>query len=118
MSKKKRKQRKLAKQIWKRMEGGANGVLANTGVGPAAGQGNGLFAGLTRLLPSRPSDQFLVGAAIGAVAAFVLTDEELRGKIMRSGIKLYSSVMGGIEEMKEQAADLQAELDAQQNPVP
>ena len=46
--------------------------------------------------------------------AYILADENLRGKLLKSGIKLYSCVIGGIEEMKEQAADIQAEIMAEQ----
>jgi hypothetical protein len=79
------------------------------------GQGTGPLGGLAQLLPSRRSEQFLLGAAIGAAAAYVLADDELRGKLIKSGIKLYSSVMGGFEEMREQVADIQAEVQAEQN---
>jgi hypothetical protein len=78
------------------------------------GQGAGPLGGLSQLLPSRRSEQFLLGAAIGA-AAYVLADDELRGKLIKSGIKLYSSLMGGFEEMREQVADIQAEVQAEQN---
>lgn len=77
------------------------------------GQG-GMLGGLTRLLPGQPSEQFLVGALIGAAATYVLADEALRGKLIRSGLKLYSELAGGLAEMKEQAADIQAELAAEQ----
>lgn len=78
-------------------------------------QGPGLLGGLSRLLPSRRSDQFLLGALIGAAATYVLADDELRGKVIKSGIKLYSGLVGGIEEMKEQVADLNAEVQAEQS---
>jgi len=77
-----------------------------------AAAGTGLFAGLARLLPSGRTEQFLVGAAIGAAAAYVLSDEELRGKLLKSGVTLYNGLLGGIEEMKEQIADIQAEMQA------
>lgn len=73
-------------------------------------QGAGLFGGLSKLLPSRRSDQFLLGAVTGVAATYVLSDDELRGKLIKSAIKLYSGLAGGIEEMKEQVADIQAEL--------
>ncbi|WP_040566740.1 hypothetical protein [Magnetospirillum molischianum] len=81
---------------------------------PQAGTG-GLFAGLGRMLPAGRTEQFLLGAAIGAAAAYVLSDEELRGKLIRSGVKLYSGLVGGLEEVKEQVADIQAELQAEQS---
>lgn len=74
---------------------------------------DGMMGGLTKLLPAGRNEQFLLGAAIGAAAAYVLSDEELRGKLIKSGMKLYSSLMGGYAEMKEQMADLQAEVEAE-----
>lgn len=76
--------------------------------------GGGMMSGLAKMLPAGRTEQFLLGAVIGAAAAYVLSDEELRGKLMKSGIKLYSSLMGGYAEFKEQMADLQAEVDAEQ----
>ncbi len=75
----------------------------------------GLFGGLSKLLPSRRSEQFLLGAAIGLGATYVLGDEALRGKLIKSAIKLYSGLIGGIEEVKEQIADIQAEIEAEQS---
>ena len=59
---------------------------------------------------SRRTEQFLLGALIGAAATYVLTDEKLRGKLIKAGVGLYSTVAGGFEEMKEQVADIQAEI--------
>lgn len=70
---------------------------------------------LSRLLGKRSkSEQFLLGALLGAGAAWLLSDPALRGKLMKAGMQLYASLAGGIEEMKEQAADLRAELEAAQ----
>ncbi|MCG5517407.1 MULTISPECIES: YtxH domain-containing protein [unclassified Ectothiorhodospira] len=62
------------------------------------------------MLRGRHSEQFLLGLAIGAGAAWVLSDEETRHKLMKAGIDLYSGVAGGVEELKEQMADIKAEL--------
>lgn len=105
MAKKKGKKSKNAKR---------NGAWT---AGPMQGQGQGLFGGLARLLPNRPSEQFLVGALIGAAATYVLADEALRGKLIASGLRLYSELAGGLAELKEQAADIQAELAAGQSGV-
>ena len=104
MAKKKRKKTKTGKR-----NGDWNGAPAQGN----NGQG-GMLNGLTRLLPGRPGEQFLVGALIGAAATYVLADEALRGKLIRSGLKLYSELAGGLAEMKEQAADIQAELAVEQ----
>ncbi|KJS75745.1 MAG: hypothetical protein JM57_02535 [Comamonadaceae bacterium BICA1-1] len=59
------------------------------------------------------NQQLLLGVLIGAAAAWVLGDEALRAKLLRLGMQLYSGVAGGLEEVKEQVADIQAELEAQ-----
>lgn len=120
---KKNKSKKLKKQarLYREMMAGVGASAAPNPIhGPMAGQsqGQGLMAGLGRLLPGRPSEQFLVGALIGAAAAYVLSDEELRGKLIKSGLKLYGNLAGGLAEMKEQVADLQAELQAAQTGEP
>jgi hypothetical protein len=69
--------------------------------------------GLSGLLPEGRTEQFLLGAAIGAAAAYVLSDEALRARLLRAGIRLYGEVMGGFAEIKEQMADIQAEVAAE-----
>ncbi len=81
----------------------------------AAGLDSGLLQGMPAFLRTRNSEQFLLGTLIGAAAAWVLSDEELRGKIVKSAMKLYAGVAGGFEEMKEQMADIRAEVEAEQH---
>lgn len=81
----------------------------------AAGLDAGLLQGMPAFLRNRSTEQFLLGALIGAAAAWVLSDEELRGKIVKSAIKLYAGVAGGVEEMKEQMADIRAEVEAERS---
>jgi hypothetical protein len=71
--------------------------------------------GLAAHLPAQNTEQFLLGLLIGAGATWVLSDENLRGKLIKSALKLYSSIAGGVEEMKEQMADIKAELDTEQH---
>ncbi len=59
--------------------------------------------------------QFLTGALIGAAAVYLLGDEAMRAKLMRAGMQLYTGVAGGFEEIKEQMADIQAEMAAEQH---
>lgn len=100
----KRMQREMHAAFMQTMLDGGNGM------GPMAGK-RGLLARLGKV---QPGQQLLLGALLGAAAVYVLGDEKLRGKIMKSGMNLYASVLGGFEEMKEQAADLRAELEAEQ----
>lgn len=109
-----KKNKKNNSKKWKKQHRLYREMMAAGGGAMAPNQGQGIMAGLTRLLPGRPSEQFLVGALIGAAAAYVLSDEELRGKLIKSGLALYGNLTGGLAEMKEQVADLQAELQAGQ----
>jgi hypothetical protein len=79
----------------------------------SAGQ-RGAGSGLARLFGDEPGRQFLAGALIGAAAAYVLGDEQLRGRLLRAGMNLFASLAGEVEEMKEQMADIRAEMEAQE----
>lgn len=94
-----------------------NGGTAATG---AAQNQNALGSGLLSSLGLgklnlTAGQQFLLGSLIGAAATYVLTDEELRAKVMKGAMKLYSNMAGGFEEIKEQMADLRAEIEAGQD---
>lgn len=78
-------------------------------------QNQGFLGGLGSLLPAGRTEQFLLGLALGGVAAYVLSDEEIRGKLFKGAIKAYAGLAGSLAEMKEQMADLQAEVQAEQN---
>ena len=75
---------------------------------------NGLLHSLQGLAGSRQTEQFILGALLGAAAVYVLGDEQMRGKIVKAGMRLYAGVAGGFEEIKEQMADLKAEVAAEQ----
>lgn len=75
-------------------------------------------AGAPGFFGSGATQQFLIGALIGGVATYVLSDKAMREKIIASAVKLYSTVMGGVEEIKEQVADAQAEMAAGQQDQP
>lgn len=82
--------------------------------GGLPGFDNGLLHSLQGLAGSRQTEQFILGALIGAAAVYVLGDEQMRGKIVKAGMRLYSGIAGGFEEIKEQMADLKAEVAAEQ----
>jgi hypothetical protein len=81
--------------------------------GFAAGQGLLGSLGLPRGFGAGTTEQFVVGALLGAAAAYVLADEALRGKIMKSVLKLYTGLAGSVEEFKEQIADIRAEIETE-----
>ena len=93
--------------------GDERGYGAGFGAGAPLGKGllNGL--GLPRGLVSGQTEQFILGALLGGAAAYVLADEELRNKLVKSVMKLYAGLTGGLEEFKEQMADLKAEVEAE-----
>jgi hypothetical protein len=86
---------------------------SNTLTATLTPQNNGVFSSLAKVLPKKGRDQFLLGLALGAVAAYVLGNEETRARIIKAGVNLYAGLAGGLEEIKEQFADIQAELGAQ-----
>lgn len=73
----------------------------------------GFARNLPGALKSRQGQQFLIGALVGVGAAYVLGNEKLRGKFMKSILKLYTGVASGFEEFKEQLADLKAEIESE-----
>jgi hypothetical protein len=86
----------------------------NSGYGTAEVNQDFLKA-MSGYLPSQHTDQFLMGLLIGAGAAWVLSDEEIRGKLMKTAMKVYAGVAGGFEELKEQMADIRADVAAQRH---
>lgn len=102
--KKKRLQREMETMLAQAMLNAGNGGMAMNGM-----RNGGLFG---RLASVPPGQQLLLGALLGAGAIYVLGDEKLRGKLLKSAMGLYASILGGIEEMKEQAADIRAEMEA------
>ncbi|GHU19890.1 hypothetical protein FACS189475_07880 [Betaproteobacteria bacterium] len=91
-------------------DSGRGSVNVNTDDG---GGNNWLNAlGLPRGFGAGTTEQFVIGTLLGAGAFYVLADEKLRGKILKSVIKLYTGMAGSIEEFKEQIADLKAEIEA------
>lgn len=81
----------------------------------AATPATGVLGRLEGLLGKRPRDQFLAGALLGATAVYVLSDEKLRGKLLKSGMQLYENAMGGLAELQEQMADTRAEMDSERD---
>lgn len=58
--------------------------------------------------------RFIRGALFGAVAAYLLTNENVQQAAIKSAVKMWSLVQGGVEEMKERFRDAEAELHAAQ----
>lgn len=57
--------------------------------------------------------QFFVGALVGGAATYILMNPKVRSKIMRTVTELWESVTTEIEGLKEEVADIQAEVHAE-----
>ncbi len=58
-------------------------------------------------------ERFVKGALTGAALTFVLTNESFQKNSLKSILKLWHMLQGGVEEMKERIQDLDAEIKAE-----
>ena len=65
------------------------------------------------LLDSFDTENFIKGALIGAVGAYLVTNETAQKAIFKGVAKTTSMFQAGMEEMKERYEDAQAELEAE-----
>jgi hypothetical protein len=63
---------------------------------------------------SLTNPRFIKGALVGAVVAYLLTNESVQQGAIKVAVKAWSLVQGGVEEMKERFRDAEAELHATQ----
>ncbi len=54
--------------------------------------------------------ELIAGVAVGALAAYVLSNEQAQRTIIRSAVSLWTMLQGGFEEFKERVHDAEAEL--------
>ncbi len=122
------KKKKLKKLLRRAMKDGYSAPAGSDGnaMGAGFGAGNGFGAGsylnkgllsglgLPRGFATGQTEQFILGALLGAAGAYVFANDEIRNKIVKSAMKLYAGLTGGIEEFKEQMADLKAEVESEQ----
>lgn len=80
-----------------------------------APQRGGVLDGLKAVLPESPAGQLLLGVLVGGAVTYVLSDEKLREKIIRQGVETFVGMAGALAELKEQIADIQAEVAAGQS---
>lgn len=59
------------------------------------------------------NNKFLIGLAVGGAAAWLLTNENAQKTIIKTGVKLFSKIGGGVEELKEKIMDAKAEIEAE-----
>lgn len=65
------------------------------------------------LFDSFDTTNFLKGAAIGAIGAYLLTNEDAQKTIFKTVAKGTEMFQAGIEEMKERFEDVKAEMEAE-----
>jgi hypothetical protein len=56
------------------------------------------------------SSSFIKGALIGAAAAYVMSNDTVQQAFIKTSVKAWSMLQGGVEEMKERFRDAEAEL--------
>lgn len=88
----------------------APGAAAAAPAGPLADHPH--YHGLAEAALNLNDNAFVKGLLIGAGATFLLTNDTVQRNIIAAAVKLWSSVQGGVEEMKERFRDAEAELHA------
>lgn len=83
-----------------------------TGLNATSNQSNSGILG--NLLPNFSSANFLQGAVVGAIAAYVLTNENAQQAIFKSIVRMGKLFEAGKEELKERFEDAKAEIEAGQ----
>ncbi|QTR49285.1 hypothetical protein [Candidatus Thiothrix anitrata] len=59
------------------------------------------------------NERFVKGVLIGAAAAYILTNENVQRTAIKSAVKAWSLLQGGVEELKERFQDAEAEIRAE-----
>ena len=85
---------------------------------PPPPAGGGLLGGLREVLPGSTAEQLLLGVLLGAGAAYVLSDEAMRRKIVRFAVGAYADVAGALAELREEIGDARAEILAERASAP
>lgn len=58
------------------------------------------------------TSRFVKGALAGALIAYILTNENVQQSAIKTAVRAWSFMQGGVEEMKEKFRDAEAELHA------
>ena len=53
---------------------------------------------------------YVKGLLVGAAAAYVLTNPKIQRALVKGAVNLWTSVQGGVEEVKEQIQDIKSEM--------
>ncbi|MFG1480563.1 hypothetical protein V5F53_18185 [Xanthobacter sp. V4C-4] len=93
-------------------EGAASGPAAAAAAGASAPR-----AGAFNWHQHPAADSLIKGLAVGAGAAYLLTNETAQRTILRTAVQIWSFLQGGVEELKERLHDAEAEVAAATAPV-
>lgn len=74
---------------------------------------NLLDGGLSSFLNFK-DERFLKGALVGAAVTFLLTNDSVQKNSIKSLVKIWSLLQGGVEEVKERFRDAEAEISAEE----
>lgn len=89
----------------------ANGQMAPS---PYAGQMTS-YSPYSLPLPTTNlvSDRFLKGVLFGAAAAYLMTNESVQRAVVKTAVKTWGLLQGGVAEVKERFEDAKAEVGAE-----
>ena len=91
---------------------GGGAEHGSAGVGAAsAGHGPASFNWTSGWLDIR-NEAYVKGLVVGALGAVLLSNDDVQKKAMQSVAGLWSLLQGGVEEIKERFADVEAEMTA------
>lgn len=65
------------------------------------------------IMGTTTNERLVRGLILGAAAAYLLTNENAQKAVIKTGMKLYGAVAGGVEEFKEKVMDVKAEMEAE-----
>jgi len=87
--------------------------------GPSGSIPTGMPMGVPAPTPPPSSNilsnpRFIRGVLVGAAAVYLLTNENVQQAAIKTVVKVWSLMQGGVEEMKERFRDADAELHAVQ----
>lgn len=86
----------------------------NDEVGDNPQQGDGAENFFQEMMSMGSSDQFIKGLLIGAGVTYLMSNEKVQQKMVKTVVQGWTMMQGGMEEMKERFRDAEAEIQAEQ----
>ncbi len=62
------------------------------------------------VVAASPRERFIRGLLMGAAASYLLTNDTVQRAAIKGAVKAWSTLQGGVEELKERFQDAEAEL--------